>query len=503
MNKISQILSFFPELTFIGNSEIEIQYIQADSLKIQKKDIFCLYTNFTKEQKIQYCNNALQNGANCVFVSTEEDPDIYSQFPNTIKSSIAPEFMHGKLASFLKGIPSLELKIIAVTGTNGKTSITNILYQLLNFLGFKAGLIGTIEIVYGDKKIQSNYTTPDPSSLNAILRDMVDAGMDFVCMEASSHGLKLGRLEGIHLFGGLFTNLTPDHLDFHPDMQDYMLSKFYLFQLLEKSLKPKKLGLVSTDSPGGKEMLALIQKFPFTYPICKFGIDGDYTGTLEALSLNSTKFKIQKKGSAFWNLETNLLGNFNYINVSMALLFLLESLPEFSIDYYVDKIKDLQPVPGRFEIVRGEFLDRIAVVDYAHTPDAMENILTSIREIPHSQIITIFGCGGDRDRKKRPVMAEIAIKYSDFVIITSDNPRTEDPERILDEIQEGLPKEASKWIRILDRKQAIKKGIEMLPKNGILLVAGKGHENYQIIGTQKLYFSDKEELFRAFQNLLL
>ncbi|MCE9500842.1 MAG: UDP-N-acetylmuramoyl-L-alanyl-D-glutamate--2,6-diaminopimelate ligase, partial [Leptospira sp.] len=358
-------------------------------------------------------------------------------------------------------------------------------------------LIGTINVKYNGKTIETGYTTPDPTTLNLILKDMKSAGVEFVFIEASSHGLKLGRLNGIHLHSVVFTNQTLDHMDFHPDMDDYRRSKFRLFQLLENSVHQEKFALVSLDSPGGQEMRTLVERENFHYPVFYFGKSADYSGENVTLSLTGTSYEIHKASeNKSVKIETNLLGNYNYINTAMAYIVCEKS--GISSESVCVDLKNISYVNGRFEIISNEARTRIAIVDYAHTPDALMNVLSSIREIPHSRLITIFGCGGDRDKTKRPVMAGISEKFSDFVIITSDNPRTEDPEKIIDDIEKGFSNEFNAYFRTPDRRAAIRKGVSMLPDGGFLLVAGKGHEEYQINGKKKEPFSDREEIQIAF-----
>lgn len=494
--KVRELVSEFPSLLLTqGNPELEVSYIQSDSRKIQEGDIFILYEEFTQNGKT-FILDSLERGAKVLLLPTgfefsNNNSDLVILFTE------APTQIHGYLASFLLGKPSEKLKIIAVTGTNGKTSTTHILYSILNSLGIPTGLIGTISAKYKDFEAETGYTTPDPSGLNFLLHEMLKAGIEFVCMEASSHGLKLGRLNGIALYSGLFTNLTPDHLDFHLDMQDYLISKFKLFELLELSPLQEKLGLLNLDTAGGIDMYSLIKKFNPSYKIITLGETGNYSSKLEELNLKYTKFTISKDDNIY-QLSTNLLGKFNYENLSLALICLLESLPELDSKLIFNKISNLPFVPGRFELHYPKEQNKVVIVDYAHTPDALENILSSMKEIPNSMLITLFGCGGDRDRKKRPLMAKITAKYSDFIIVTSDNPRTEDPNFILDEIIAGFPNDYKRFLRIENRRDAIRKGIEILPENGFLLIAGKGHENYQIIGRTKHHFSDAEEVKIAF-----
>ncbi len=477
------------------NLETEILYIWSDTRKLSENDIFIVYDSFGEKTK-EYIELALEKNCKTILISKNNPWFSFSKkFKNVIFTNKDAMYFHGEIASVLKGNPSEKLKIIAITGTNGKTSMTYILNDIFTFEGKNTGIIGTIQTKYGNKSIQTGFTTPDPSVLHEILADMLEDKIEFVFMEASSHGLKLGRLNGLEIDVAVFTNLTRDHLDFHKTMNDYLKSKFMLFQLLEKSSKSNKFSVISSDSEGSNKMLSLIKKKKFSYPVYEFGKKKKYEGKLQKLSISETYFEFIEDNNVH-ELQTNLLGNFNYINVSLAIVV----ARNFGIDFEHLKlnIDSLNPVNGRFQIIQSAKKNRIGIVDYAHTPDALENILQSIKEIPHSKLITVFGCGGDRDKTKRPLMAKIAAKYSDRVIITSDNPRTEEPESILYDIEKGFPKNYENFLKITNRKQAIKKGIEILPDDGILLVAGKGHETVQIIGNKKENFSDANELQQAF-----
>ncbi len=484
------VLKSFPELKVqqIGVNS-RLNYIQSDSRKIQHEDIFILYKEFEDRASL-YIQDALQKGAKH-FILPDSLKEKISLSNTSLLLHPDPRKIHGKLASFLLGNPSQDLTIFAVTGTNGKTSTTHILYNFLEKLGKPVGIIGTIYAKYKNVVHEIGYTTPDPSLLNSLLFEMKNSGIEYVVMEASSHGLKLNRMEGIELNAGIFTNLTEDHLDFHKNMEDYLLSKFHLFELLQASSKKFKCGIVNLYSEFGIRMKDLIQNLSPNYNVLYYG--EKFKGKIKNLSLQKTEFEMSW-GDKIYTFETNLLGEFNFENVSLAILLIREFFPNLTPNDIQTIISNLQPIPGRFELIYSPKKDKLAIVDYAHTPDALENILKSVNQISHSKIITIFGCGGDRDKTKRPLMGEIAARLSDFVILTSDNPRTENPETILDEIEKGFPKSFQNYFRIENRKKAIQKGLEILPELGILVIAGKGHENYQIIGKQKFPFSDQEEV---------
>ncbi len=499
--EVGSILNQFTDLTLEkGNLNYDITYIHSDSRKLKSKDLYCFYDeNIINAEK--FLKMAIELKCSQIVLSHfaySKLKDIINQLQYSVvllsKNNISD--LHGNIASFLLGNPSDKLNIVAVTGTNGKTTITSVLYDLFMKLNIPSGVIGTIQIKYGDKILDSGYTTPDPSTLQYVLHQMVLEKIEYVFMEASSHGLKLGRMNGCQLKAALFSNLTPDHLDFHGDMVDYLNSKFILFKLLESSNKKIRNAVLSIDSPGTKDMLDLIYSLNPTFEITTFGSSGDYSGRELLLSLEKTTFQIHNKSNVV-HITTKLLGNYNFINIGLVFCMASELLT-IAHEEIVKSIESIEPVVGRFEIIYSPNKDRIGIVDYAHTPDALENILKTIQEIPHSTIITVLGCGGDRDTKKRPKMGEIACRYSNFVILSSDNPRTEEPLSIIADIEKGIQSKFTNYRVEVDRKKAILIGVQMLPKNGFLLIAGKGHENYQIIGTKKFPFSDKEELKKAF-----
>ncbi len=498
----NRLIKKFPELSLVkGEMFYEIDYIESDSRKTKTNDIYCLY-DIHINSAIDFLNKSLEN--NCTyFYLSQKSYDFLKEvlgkkqnITTILVSKTDPAELHGQIASYLLGDPSKKMDIIAVTGTNGKTTTTSFLYELFSRLGFKSGVIGTLYIKYNNIEYETGYTTPDPSTLQFHLSKMASSGIKYVFLEASSHGLKLGRLNGCQFRGAIFTNLTPDHLDFHKDMDDYCKSKFILFNLLQNSKVKNKVAVISIDSPGSEQIFKLIQNSNPNYICSTFGKDGDFKSSEPELKIDKTIYNIHHNETLI-KIETNLLGNFNFINTGLSFAITSLLLP-VKKEEIVKVINEIKPIQGRFEIVYSKDKQKIGVVDYAHTPDALENILNSIREIPHSQIITVFGCGGDRDKKKRPLMGQIACKLSDRVIITSDNPRTEDPISILQDIESGVSKSYTNYEIEADRKIAIQKAINLLQKNGFLLVAGKGHENYQIIGTTKTPFNDLEEVKKAF-----
>lgn len=487
-----------------GDAFANVNYIWGDSRKLTPGDIFVLPDDATDKQE-SYIEMALSKGIETVLISKKNlKLSNIQKFTNILESDKAVGDTHGKLASCLSGNPSKKLKVVGITGTNGKTSLTFILFNLAKMVGKKVGLIGTVQIQINEKVLESHYTTPEPSSLNLLLKQMLEEGVEYVFMEISSHGLKLGRVAGIELTCAGFTNLTQDHLDFHETMDDYLDSKFKIFTLLDSSSVKNKFGLIAGDTPGGSDMIQKIVENNISSPIFILGKSGEFNFTNSSLSLLGSEYRFHKKEKNLPFIEvrkirTNLLGNFNIFNTAFAISIAFEL--GFPWEKVIQSLEFLPTVPGRFQVIPFPDKSRIAVVDYAHTPDALENILKSCVEITPKQIICVFGCGGDRDRTKRPLMGKIAEQFSDYVIITSDNPRTENPTSILDEIEAGFSRGFKRYEKIEDRRVAIERGIALLEKEGILVVAGKGHETYQIIGKEKTKFDDFEEIENAFLKL--
>ncbi|XDD48137.1 UDP-N-acetylmuramoyl-L-alanyl-D-glutamate--2,6-diaminopimelate ligase [Leptospira sp. WS39.C2] len=503
--KFIEIQKKIPEIKLVkGDANFDIQYVWADSRKLTDLDLFVL-PDGKQEVLENYLQMAIEKGCKAVLVSKRQlklkNLDL---FLNVLESEEPLGDLHGKLASLLLGTPSKKLKIIGITGTNGKTSLTFILFHIARKLGKKAALIGTVQIQILDRILESGYTTPDASSLNLLLKEMLDEGIEYVFIEMSSHGLKLGRVAGLEITCAGFTNLTQDHLDFHENMDDYFESKFKIFQLLEQSSVKNKFGLVAGDVSFGDRMIQKIRETKLKSPIYILGKSGEFHYSNAKLSLLGSEYRFHKKEKNLPFIEvrsvkTNLLGNFNVFNTAFAMSIAYEL--GFPWEDVVSAIEEIPTVPGRFQVIPYPNRSRIAVVDYAHTPDALENILKSCVEIRPKQLICLFGCGGDRDRTKRPQMAKIAETLADFVVLTSDNPRTENPESILDEIEAGFSRGFKRYEKITDRRTAIHRAVSLLEKDGILVVAGKGHETYQIIGKEKTNFVDFEEIEKAFLNL--
>jgi UDP-N-acetylmuramoyl-L-alanyl-D-glutamate--2,6-diaminopimelate ligase len=392
----------------------------------------------------------------------------------------------GLVASAFYGHPSRRIKLVGVTGTNGKTTTVTLLYKLFKALGYRVGLISTVVYKVDEKTVEATHTTPDSITLNRLMRDIADAGCAYCFMEVSSHAIVQRRIEGLTFAGGIFSNITHDHLDYHKTFEEYIRAKKLFFDELPKNA----FALTNADERNGRVMVQNTKAAVKTYALhttadfmCKI-IEQQMDGML--LSIN---------GSEVW---TRLIGDFNAYNVSAIYgAAILLGAPH---DEAIRIISTLSAVAGRFEYVKSA-TGVTAIVDYAHTPDALVNVLSTINRLRSKtqKLITVVGCGGNRDRTKRPVMAKVASEGSDKLILTSDNPRKEKPEDILAEMYEGVSADARKHtLTIADRREAIKTAVMLAQKSDIILVAGKGHEDYQIVGTEKHHFDDKEEVMKAF-----
>ena len=385
--------------------------------------------------------------------------------------------------------PSSKIPLIGVTGTNGKTTIASLLYQLFKKAGYKVGLLSTVKILIDDVEFKATHTTPDSVTINGYLDKMIDAGVDFCFMEVSSHGIHQKRTEGLVFTGGIFTNLSHDHLDYHETFAEYRNVKKEFFDALPKSA----FALTNIDDKNGNFMLQNTKAIKKTYALRTLA---DFKVKILEKQLSGTLISVD--GTEVW---TKLIGVFNIYNltaiIATAELLGLEKLETLTI------ISDLESVSGRFEYVISE--DGItAIIDYAHTPDALKNVLETINDIRtgNEKVITVVGCGGDRDQTKRPKMARIASQLSSQAIFTSDNPRTENPQTILDEMEVGVASENyRKTLTVLDRRQAIKTACKLCEVGDIILIAGKGHENYQEINGLRSYFDDLVEVKNCFNQL--
>lgn len=475
---LSDILNGVDVLDILGNKEIEISEIVFDSRKAVKNSLYIAIKG-TLVDGHQYIPSAIEKGTKAIVCEVlpeqKEEGITYIKVENSSK-------VLGLLASNFYGNPSEKLTLVGITGTNGKTSVSTLLFDIFKKMGYSSVLISTVEYRIGDEVFPSTHTTPDIITLNKILSKAVEQGCQYAFMEVSSHGIHQGRIDGLNFRIAGFTNITHDHLDYHKTFLEYLNTKKRFFDELPQTA----VAITNIDDKNGLVMLQNTKAKKKTYAVKTLA---DYHGKLLELDFNGMLLDFNRK--EFW---TTLTGKFNVYN--LLLVFAIVRELGFEENEILTTISQLKRVNGRFEVLKSQG-GIIFVVDYAHTPDALENILDSINEIrtKNERLITIFGCGGDRDREKRPEMGKVATRKSTLAIITSDNPRTEDPAQIIKEIEAGVESQNfSKYITIPDRKEAIKMAIKFAESKDIVLVAGKGHETYQEINGVRHHFDDKETI---------
>lgn len=468
-----------------GSTEIFIEKMEFDSRKIAVNDVFIAIRGSVSNGH-EFIEKAISLGATTVVCDTfpEKMPDgiTFVQVKDTNK---AMAFM----AANYFGNPSQNLKLVGITGTNGKTTIASLLYQLFKKAGFKVGLLSTVKILVDNTEYPATHTTPDSITINHFLREMNEVGVEYCFMEVSSHGIHQKRTEALHFAGGVFTNLSHDHLDYHPTFAEYRDVKKSFFDNLPKSA----FALVNVDDKNGSVMMQNSSARKLTYALKTYA---DYKAQILENQLSGLLLKIND--NEVW---VRLIGTFNAYN----LLAIYGTAVELGLDHFevLRLLSELESVSGRFQFIISD--NQItAIVDYAHTPDALDNVLKTINDIrtKNEQLITVVGCGGDRDTTKRPIMANIATTFSDKVILTSDNPRSEDPNDIIAEMEKGVePQNYKKTISIADRKQAIKTACQLANQNDIILIAGKGHETYQEIKGIRQHFDDMETVTQLLKEL--
>ncbi|WP_126652840.1 UDP-N-acetylmuramoyl-L-alanyl-D-glutamate--2,6-diaminopimelate ligase [Chryseobacterium aureum] len=473
---ITELVNRIPVLEIHGDNNREVTELVIDSRKVTENALYIAMRG-TVVDGHSFIASAIEKGASAVVC--EELPETLADNVTYIQVKDSSKAL-GHLASNFYGNPSKKLKLIGVTGTNGKTSVSTLLFDVFKNLGYPAALLSTVEIRIGEEIIPATHTTPDVITINRILAEAVEKGCEFAFMEVSSHGIAQNRIEGLHFKIAGFTNLTHDHLDYHKTFEEYLKTKKRFFDQLEDTA----IAITNVDDKNGNVMLQNTKATKKSYALKTMA---DYHGKLLEVDFNGMLLNFN--GKEFW---TTLTGKFNVYN--LLLVFGIAEELGFEQDEILQAISKLKRVSGRFETFKSDG-GIFFIVDYAHTPDALENILDSINDIrtKNERLITVFGCGGDRDHSKRPEMGNIATKKSTLAIITSDNPRTEDPAQIIKEIEAGVePQNFSKYTSIPDRKEAIKMAIKFAEPKDIVLVAGKGHETYQEINGVKHHFDDKE-----------
>ena len=468
-----------------GETNIEIHNLVFDSRKIEQNDVFFAQKGYSVDGHL-FIDKAIELGA--IAIICEDLPQEIKTGITYLQVADVNEALAIMAANFY-GNPSTKMVLVGVTGTNGKTTIASLLYQLFKKAGYSVGLLSTVKILVDDQEYKATHTTPDSLTINSYLNKMMIANVAYCFMEVSSHGIHQKRTQGLAFNGGVFTNLTHDHLDYHETFSEYRDVKKSFFDNLSKSA----FALTNIDDKNGNFMLQNTKARKKTYALK--GV-ADYKAKILEKQFSGTLLKMN--ASEVW---VKLIGQFNASNVAaiyaVAELLGLEKLQILTI------ISQLENVSGRFETVISED-GVIAIVDYAHTPDALKNVLETINEIRmgNEQLITVVGCGGDRDKAKRPKMAHIASQLSSQVILTSDNPRTENSQKIIEEMEVGITAENyKKTLSIIDRRQAIKAACKFSNRGDILLIAGKGHENYQEINGVRTHFDDLEEVKNCFNQL--
>ncbi len=479
MRKLKNILKNVNVNNLTGNTDIDINNIVFDSRKVTKGDLFIAVKGINTDGH-QYIDKAVNNGARAV-VSEKTQNQTYKGVCFIIVDDSADAT--GLIASNYYDNPSSKLKLTGITGTNGKTTTATLLYRLFLSLGYKAGLISTVKNCINEKEIQAKYTTPDAIEFNRLLNEMCENDCEYCFAEVSSHAISLKRINGLTFSGGVFTNITHDHLDYHKTFKKYIETKKTFFDTLPK----EAFALTNIDDKNGEIVLQNTKANKYTYGLNNLSdyhakvIEKHIEGMM--LTLNETEI---------W---TTLTGKFNAYNI--LCVYAVAEIYGENKEEILTKLSALQPVRGRFETINKNGIT--AIIDYAHTPDALENVLQTIKDIKNKnqELITVVGTGGDRDKTKRPIMAKIALKYSNKVILTSDNPRTENPECILDDMYKGVENgNCLKVIRITNREEAIKTARIISAKGDIILIAGKGHETYQEINGVRNHFDDKEVILK-------
>lgn len=479
---LKELLHAIPVIDYRGSLDTEVSALCLDSRKAVKGSAFVAVRGHQTDGHL-FVNKAIELGASVVLVE---------ELPEEIKEDVVyvvvgdSAYALGVMASTFYGNPSSKLKLVGVTGTNGKTTVATLLFNLFSRLGFHVGLLSTVQNQIGERVVEATHTTPDPISLNSLLKEMVEDGCDYCFMEVSSHAVVQQRIAGLKFAGGIFTNITHDHLDFHGTFANYIKAKKKFFDDLDRYA----FALTNIDDKNGLVMLQNTFAHKKTYGLHQMA---DFKAKI--LESHFDGMLLQVDGQEVW---VKLVGDFNAYN--LLAVYGASILLEQETVKVLMALSEITGAEGRFETMKSS-TGVVAIVDYAHTPDAVENVLETIGGLrkPGQQILTVLGCGGDRDKTKRPEMAEVASRLSDKVVLTSDNPRTEDPATIIKEMEVGISADKRKNVfSITDRREAIRAAFHLAQPGDVILVAGKGHEKYQDINGVKNHFDDKEELIKIF-----
>ncbi|MVZ65511.1 UDP-N-acetylmuramoyl-L-alanyl-D-glutamate--2,6-diaminopimelate ligase [Sphingobacterium sp. DK4209] len=482
---LKELLHAIPVKDYLGSLDVEVSSVCLDSRKAAAGSAFVAVRGQQTDGHL-YIEKAVGLGASVILLE---------EYPSETKEGVTyilvddSSFALGVFAANFYGNPSKDLKLVGVTGTNGKTTVATLLFNLFSQLGYHVGLLSTVQNQIGNRVIPATHTTPDPISLNALLRSMVDDGCDYCFMEVSSHAIVQQRIAGLRFAGGIFTNITHDHLDFHGTFANYIKAKKKFFDDLDRYA----FALTNIDDKNGQVMLQNTFAHHKTYGLQQMA---DFKAKI--LESHFDGMLLQIDAQELW---VKLVGHFNAYNLlavyGAAILLEQETIKVLTA------LSEITGAEGRFETIRSS-QGIVAIVDYAHTPDAVENVLETILDLrkPGQQILTVLGCGGDRDKTKRPEMAEVASRLSDKVILTSDNPRSEDPVQIIKDMEAGLVADKRKNVfSITDRREAIRAAVHLAQPGDVVLVAGKGHEKYQEVNGVRNHFDDKEELEKIFNEI--
>lgn len=501
--KLKDIIRNIDPVEVLGSLDTEITAITCDSREVTPGALFIAVKGFASDGH-KYIPSALEKGA--VAVICEEIPGHPSTGSgtagndgNVMAGPDRPSVTIVKVANSrhavamaadaFYGHPSGKLSLVGITGTNGKTTTVTLLYRLFKAMGHPSGLLSTIANYVDDKRLETANTTADPITINRLLAEMVDAGCSYCFMEVSSIGVEQERVAGLEFAAGIFSNLTHDHLDYHKTFAEYLRCKKLFFDNLPK----EAYAIINVDDKNGPVMVQNTAAKVVTYACKRLA---DHTARILEQSFEGMLLKID--GKETW---TRLVGAHNAYN--LLAIYTTAVCLGAPVDEVLVALSNLASAPGRLENIRGP-RDLAVIIDYAHTPDALENVLTTLRDVaPERQLICLFGCGGDRDKTKRPEMAQVAARLADRLVVTSDNCRTEDPEAIIRDIRAGLDWDGvAKSLFITDRREAIRTAILTAPEGATILLAGKGHEDYQIIGHEKLHFDEKEIVLETFKLIL-
>ncbi|WP_320051989.1 UDP-N-acetylmuramoyl-L-alanyl-D-glutamate--2,6-diaminopimelate ligase [uncultured Acetobacteroides sp.] len=485
MHNLEHILSGVEIVQVIGSKALDVPCVGFDSRNVVSGQLFIAISG-TQVDGHKYIPDAIAKGAKIIVC--EKQPEVQPEgvtFVLVADSLVAC----GRIAANFYGNPSKNLKLVGITGTNGKTTTVTLLYRMFRELGYKVGLLSTVVNYIDDKRVDATHTTPDAVELNGLLNQMVDAGCEYCFMEVSSHSISQHRIEGLHFEGGIFSNITHDHLDYHKTFDAYIKAKKAFFDNLPKA----SFALTNVDDKNGMVMVQNCNANIKTYGLKS---PADYKSKIIESHFDGMQLNIN--GNDVW---TRFLGEFNGYNLTAV--YATSILLGADKDEVLRILSLLGPVSGRFEYVKSK-TGVTAIVDYAHTPDALDNVIATINKMrkEDQRLFVVIGAGGNRDKTKRPIMASVAVNNADFVVLTSDNPRNEDPNDILNDMRQGIkPDQMGKVLTIVDRKEGIKTASLLAKPNDIILVAGKGHEDYQEIKGVKHHFDDKEVLREVFESL--